>query len=182
MGSHKSSDDETYEAGVHEGQKADFLDQACHSLTKGYSLDQRSNEIYNKGYEYGVSHQSDSDSDSGDSSSGGSSGSGCFVSTACVAAAGLSDNCHELTVLRSFRDGYVTTLPNGPNLIREYYALAPRVLTALQLSPYANEELGRLYAGLVLPAVALIERHEPRKAFDLYRSSIIDLRSRFLDV
>jgi hypothetical protein len=183
MGSHKSKDDETYEAGVHDGQKADLLDQTCHSLSKGFSvIDPRRDEIYNKGYDYGVSHQSDSESDSSGSPSGGSSGGPCLVSTACVSAAGLSDECHELTVLRGFRDGYVRTLPNGPNMIGEYYDLAPRVLTALRLSPYAKDELRRLYTSLVLPAVAFIERHEPRKAFDLYQSSIIDLRRRFLNV
>lgn len=57
MGSQKSRDDEIYEEGVHDGQRADFLDQATHSLTKGYSLNPRENEIYNKGYEYGVAYK-----------------------------------------------------------------------------------------------------------------------------
>jgi hypothetical protein len=57
MGSHKSRDDEIYEQGVHDGQQADALDQFSHSLVKGYSLNPRENEIYNRGYEYGVSHR-----------------------------------------------------------------------------------------------------------------------------
>jgi tetratricopeptide (TPR) repeat protein len=57
MGSHKSRDDEIYEQGVHDGQQAGALDQFSHSLVKGYTLNPRENEIYNKGYEYGVSHR-----------------------------------------------------------------------------------------------------------------------------
>jgi|GEM_PF-4832430 len=54
---HKSRDDEIYEQAVHDGQQADFLDQVSHSLVKGYSLNARESEIYNRGYEYGVSHR-----------------------------------------------------------------------------------------------------------------------------
>ncbi len=57
MGSHKSRDDEIYEQGVHDGQQAGALDQFSHSLVKGYSTNPRENEIYNRGYEYGVSHR-----------------------------------------------------------------------------------------------------------------------------
>ena len=61
----KSRDDANYERGVHDGQKADFLDRVSHSLTKGYTLSPRDNDIYNAGYDYGVGHQSES-SDDGD--------------------------------------------------------------------------------------------------------------------
>lgn len=58
MGSHKSRDDEIYEQGVHDGQQADMLDQVAHSMSKGFTLNARENEIYNKGYDYGVAHRS----------------------------------------------------------------------------------------------------------------------------
>ncbi len=59
MASHKSPDDEIYEAGVRAGQDADFPHQAAHALTKGWSLPggRRANEIYNKGFDYGVEHK-----------------------------------------------------------------------------------------------------------------------------
>lgn len=59
MASHKTPDDDAYEQGVHDGQQADLLDQTVHSATKGFSLpdQKRQNEIYNKGYDYGVAHR-----------------------------------------------------------------------------------------------------------------------------
>lgn len=57
MGSHKSRDDEIYEQGVHDGQRSDAMDQFSHNLVKGYTLDPRTNEIYNAGYEYGLAHR-----------------------------------------------------------------------------------------------------------------------------
>ena len=37
----------------------------------------------------------------------------CFLTSACVAARGLPDDCAELTALRAFRDGYVRSQPEG---------------------------------------------------------------------
>jgi hypothetical protein len=61
MTADKERDDEIYAQGVHDGQDADLFEQASHSLAKGFSLDQRENEIYNRGFDYGVSHKSDDD-------------------------------------------------------------------------------------------------------------------------
>jgi hypothetical protein len=57
MASGKDRDDEVYEQGVCDGQNADFLDQVSNSLSKGFTLDARLNDIYQKGYQYGVAHR-----------------------------------------------------------------------------------------------------------------------------
>ena len=43
----------------------------------------------------------------------GNDSGGCFLTSACTEARGLPDDCHELTVLRSFRDGYLRSQPEG---------------------------------------------------------------------
>lgn len=63
MGGGKTRDDEIYEQGVHDGQDADFLGQVSHSISKSFSLNPRENEIYNSGFDYGVSHKSESTDD-----------------------------------------------------------------------------------------------------------------------
>ena len=57
MASQKRREDEAYEQGVHDGQEADFMDQAMNSMTKGFTLDPRLNEIYQRGYQYGITHR-----------------------------------------------------------------------------------------------------------------------------
>src|SRR3954469_9734346 len=42
--------------------------------------------------------------------SGGGPGFGCFLTSAVVHWAGKADDCHELTTLRQFRDGYMRGL------------------------------------------------------------------------
>ena len=41
----------------------------------------------------------------------GNDSGGCFLTSACTEARGLPDDCHELTVLRAFRDGYLRSQP-----------------------------------------------------------------------
>ena len=50
----------------------------------------------------------------------GNDSGGCFLTSACTEARGLPDDCHELTVLRSFRDGYLRSQPEGEAEIAEY--------------------------------------------------------------
>jgi Ca2+-binding RTX toxin-like protein len=45
--------------------------------------------------------------------SGGGGGISCFLTTAVVHWAGKTDDCHELTTLRRFRDGYMRGLGDG---------------------------------------------------------------------
>jgi len=65
-------DQEEYELGVRNGQKADLMDQFCNSFARGFG-----NPACDKGFDYGVTHKpSSSGSDSGSGS--GSSGGGSF--------------------------------------------------------------------------------------------------------
>ena len=50
-----------------------------------------------------------------------SSSGPCFLTSACVEAKGLADDCHELSVLRNFRENYLRTVPEGRREIAEYY-------------------------------------------------------------
>ncbi len=47
-----------------------------------------------------------------------------FLTTACLQAAGLPDNCKELQTLRRFRDEYVSRLPNGSAILSHYLNVA----------------------------------------------------------
>ena len=59
----------------------------------------------------------------GDSSSGG-----CYLTSACVEARGLPDDCMELQTLRDFRDNWLKQQPCGQDEVAEYYATAPRIV------------------------------------------------------
>lgn len=111
--------------------------------------------------------------------SGLTGGGWCFITTAVAEQRGLPDDCHELTVLRTFRDAYLARTPGGGELIREYYAIAPRILTAIRRRPDEAEILAGLYAS-IHRCVGLIETQRPAAAIDVYRTMVLTLRHRYL--
>jgi hypothetical protein len=94
---------------------------------------------------------------------------GCFLTSACVEAKGLPDDCHELTVLRSFRDGYISSLPAGSDDIKEYYLCAPTIVTKIRKRPNAVAIFEQIYNELVLPCVELIEAGRKLEAYQKYK-------------
>lgn len=108
---------------------------------------------------------------------GGSGGSGCFLTTACVRAKNLPDNCDELVTLRNFRDDYVYSLQNGNRILMEYYSIAPRIVDYIDRQSNAEERYECLYNELIVPAKKLIENDDYEGAFSLYSSIFTSLKN-----
>jgi len=101
----------------------------------------------------------------------------CFLTTACVTARGLPDDCEELQVLRTFRDGYLRRLPEGPALIEEYYARAPRIVELISRRDDARRIWEEVYQTL-RAAVHQVQRHEPEAALRTYCALVRTLEAR----
>ena len=106
---------------------------------------------------------------------------GCYITSACVEARGLPDDCFELNVLRDFRDSYVARLPEGPSVLDDYEAKAKQIVSRI-------EELGHekaravyeyLYERGVLRSIHLIRSDLPDEAYDVYRSMCKELEELF---
>ena len=108
----------------------------------------------------------------------GNDSGGCFLTSACTEARGLPDDCHELTVLRAFRDGYLRSQPEGE---AEYYAVAPKIVDAIRSKADAMEAFDAIYRELVEPCVAMIERGENVEAHALYRSYVLRLKKHYIE-
>ncbi|MEM4282829.1 MAG: CFI-box-CTERM domain-containing protein [Candidatus Woesearchaeota archaeon] len=106
---------------------------------------------------------------------------GCIITTACIKAMGLPDDCSELKAFRTFRDTYVRSLPNGDALISEYYTIAPRIIKAINREANAQEIYEQLYKQLVLRTVELISAGNYKEAFDNCFTIITDLKQKYLD-
>lgn len=106
--------------------------------------------------------------------------SGCFLSSACVEARGLPDDCHELTALRNFRDGYLRALPDGAVEISGYYRIAPRIVSAIEKRGNSQSIFNEIYEKLILPCVAFIENGENESAHQLYRTVTLKLERQFI--
>ena len=110
----------------------------------------------------------------------GQDSSGCFLTSACIEAKGLPDDCHELTVLRRFREGYLHSLPEGRDEIAEYYFVAPQIVTEIKKRADSITIFDSIYEKLVKPCVEMIERGENECAHMLYRDTVKRLQEEYL--
>lgn len=97
------------------------------------------------------------------------SSDGCYLTSACVRAKHLPDDCKELQTLRAFRDNYLKLREDGEKDIREYYEKAPLLVEKINASEKSSSVYNRIYEEMVLPCVKLIEAQEHESAYQLYK-------------
>lgn len=102
----------------------------------------------------------------------------CFLTTACVTARGLPDDCYELTTLRGFRDGYMRRQEDGPAMIEDYYRLAPKIVDAIHEDPAAEVIMNEIYA-TILNCIDHIESNRPESTLMIYRSMVLELAEKY---
>lgn len=105
------------------------------------------------------------------------SSGGCYLTSACVEAKGLADDCRELSTLRRFRDGYLTNAEGGKAEIDEYYRIAPVIVNHIKERPNALAIFDKIYMELVLPCVEMIDAGENERAHQLYREYTMGLKA-----
>lgn len=110
----------------------------------------------------------------------GNDSSGCFLTSACVEAKGLPDDCRELTILRTFREGYLRALPEGPDEIAEYYFFAPQIVEKIKALPNAVTIFDGIYENLVKPCVEMIDHGDNEGAHKLYRATVQELKAQYI--
>jgi hypothetical protein len=126
----------------------------------------RDQSAYNQGHKEGSKNR------------GKGKGGGCFLTTACTQYAGLPDDCRELTTLRRFRDTYVMSLPDGAEVVTEYYNSAPILLKYIDSSDDRVNILSDIFRS-VSTTVELVESGQCEKAKAIYASMFRNLKERF---
>lgn len=105
--------------------------------------------------------------------------SGCFLTSACVEAMGLPDDCDELMTLRAFRDTWLVNQPGGKAEIAAYYRVAPGIVHAIQKRRDRQSVLQRIYEEMVCPCVASIKEKRYDEAWESYRKMTEKLRKEY---
>ena len=105
---------------------------------------------------------------------------GCFISTACLEAEGLSDNCLELKILRKFRDDFVLKTEKGEREIEEYYRIAPIIVSKINSHENSQEIYKTLFGSMIESALNFIERGEFPRAYKHYKDSVLRLKEIFV--
>jgi len=98
----------------------------------------------------------------------------CFITTAVVKHYGLQDDCSYLQVLRNFRDNYLVNLPEGKEMVKNYYRIGPSIVSALE----RNEHKEFYYSNILISVqitVDAISHHKYDLAIKTYYSCIKEL-------
>lgn len=98
----------------------------------------------------------------------GSSGSFCFITTAVCEKLGKPDDCIELTTLRQYRDTWLINSDGGKELIKEYYRIAPLIVSRIKASDKFDEYCRHLLTNYITPCLDLIAISEYEKCRDKY--------------
>ena len=109
-------------------------------------------------------------SDSGKSKK---SGGFCFLTTAACQFKGLPDDCHELEVLRAFRDNHLLTTVDGRKMVETYYSIAPEISQKLN----KEADLETVWVA-VCKCVFFIESHQYKQAIKTYKSMVETMQNK----
>ena len=105
-----------------------------------------------------------------------SSGSGCYITSACMGnfRDEFDDNCYELTVLRWFRDNFVSKED-----IALYYEVAPTIVENIDALEDNDKIYDYIYNHIVEACVKAIENGDYDFAYNRYKSSVLALNEQF---
>ena len=162
-----------------------WVDQGWNNSSEGWqnegwnnSSDGWVNEGWNNSYEgWQDNGWSNSSGNWGDS---GSSGGGCYITTACVNYKGMADDCHEMEILRQYRDILVREDEGFRAKVLEYYRKAPLIVQHIENDKAKDSVLEGLYQNMILPCVAFLEIGETEEAKAVYLDSYERLTKKYL--
>lgn len=100
----------------------------------------------------------------------------CFLTTACMKyfQENFDDNCYELTVLRWFRDNFVSKEDK-----EHYYEIAPIIVETINKEKQSSIIYDYIYDHVVNYCVEQIKQGHYDKAYSRYKNSVLMLEEQF---
>lgn len=101
---------------------------------------------------------------------------GCYLTSACMKyfQEKFDDNCYELTVLRWFRDNFVSKED-----VEHYYEVAPIIVEAISKEEKSNVIYDYIFDNIVDYCVEQIEQGNYEVAYKRYKHSVLILEEQF---
>lgn len=104
----------------------------------------------------------------------------CFITTAVCLQDGKPDDCAELTAFRSFRDGYLRSCEDGPQLIEDYYDLAPSIVWEIERSSDPAARYAAIRETWLEPCFRDIQAGRLRQCKERYSAMVRQLQKEYL--
>lgn len=103
----------------------------------------------------------------------------CYITTAVCQTFQKPDDCYELTLLRDYRDHYLAELPEGEEIIRAYYDVAPTIVKHINRRDDSAAVYEGIWSKYLSPCISLIEEGEKEACKDLYIKMVRDLQKEY---
>lgn len=104
----------------------------------------------------------------------------CYITTAVCESLGKPDDCHELQVLRGYRDEYLMKSEEGKRIVEQYYDIAPTIVSHINRAENSKEVYEEIYKKYILPCIELIEEKKPEECQEVYISMVRELQEKYL--
>lgn len=100
----------------------------------------------------------------------------CYLTSACMKhfMKDFNDNCEELTILRWFRDNFVSK-----DEIAHYYVTAPIIVETIESIENNESIYNYIYENVVLACVNAIKQGNYEFAYNRYKNSVLTLEEQF---
>lgn len=104
----------------------------------------------------------------------------CYITTAVCESQGKADDCYELNLLRNYRDQYLLSTPEGKILVKEYYNIAPTIVSRIARSAEPEQVYQEIWQNYLVPCIGLIEAGKPEACREQYMAMVYELKGRYM--
>lgn len=103
----------------------------------------------------------------------------CYITTAVCETFHKPDDCYELNMLRNYRDEYLAKQPDGEELIREYYDVAPTIVKRINHQENKDEIYHEVWDAYLKPCLSMIETGDNEACKERYIRMVHELQERY---
>lgn len=103
----------------------------------------------------------------------------CYITTAVCESFGRQDDCYELRTLRSYRDGYLASRPDGAELIHLYYDVAPSIVKHINRRENRKEIYESIWEQYLAPCISMIEEGRLADCEQRYEEMVFTLKDQY---
>lgn len=104
----------------------------------------------------------------------------CYITTAVCESLGKPDDCHELQVLRNYRDEYLMESEEGKDIVMKYYDIAPTIVKRINQTEDAKQIYRDIYTDYLVPCIQLAESQKLEECKETYRSMVQELQNKYI--
>jgi hypothetical protein len=104
----------------------------------------------------------------------------CYITTAICETFDKPDDCYELQLLRNYRDVYLTSVPDGVEIVKEYYNIAPTIVNRIRKTNENKEIFENIWTEYLKPCIALIEKGMNEECKAVYIEMVRTLQEKYM--